>query len=193
MLAEGAIGTLRHIQGAFSYYNVDPDNMRNKVDLGGGGLPDIGVYPTVTARYATGMNPVRARASIVRDPNFGTDIYANCQYDFGSFDMTFYCSTQMALRQSMTFHGDKGLIEVTAPFNAQNYDAVNVNLYNHNHSEMKRWAFQGAMQYQLEVEAIGDKIKGQDATIFTLEDSRANQAAIDALYAADLSDGWVDV
>nr|WP_321454843.1 Gfo/Idh/MocA family oxidoreductase [uncultured Cohaesibacter sp.] len=193
LLAEGAIGTLRHIQGAFSYYNVDPDNMRNKVDLGGGGLPDIGVYPTVTARYATGMNPVRARASIVRDPNFGTDIYANCQYDFGSFDMTFYCSTQMALRQSMTFHGDKGLIEVTAPFNAQNYDAVNVNLYNHNHSEMKRWAFQGAMQYQLEVEAIGDKIKGQDATIFTLEDSRANQAAIDALYAADLSDGWVDV
>ncbi|WP_319567384.1 Gfo/Idh/MocA family protein [Cohaesibacter marisflavi] len=193
LIANGEIGTLRHIQGAFSYYNVDPDNMRNKVELGGGGLPDIGVYPTVTARFATGKDPVRARASIERDPDFGTDIYANCQYDFGSFDMTFYCSTQLALRQSMSFHGDKGLIEVSAPFNALNYDAVNVCLYNNNRSEMKKWSFQGAYQYQLQVEAFGDKIAGEEATIFTLESSRANQAAIDALYAADLSDGWVDI
>ncbi|WP_321448456.1 Gfo/Idh/MocA family oxidoreductase [uncultured Cohaesibacter sp.] len=193
LIANGEIGTLRHIQGAFSYYNVDPNNMRNKVELGGGGLPDIGVYPTVTARFATGKDPVRARASIERDPDFGTDIYANCQYDFGSFDMTFYCSTQLALRQCMSFHGDKGLIEVSAPFNALNYDAVNVCLYNNNRSEMKKWSFQGAYQYQLQVEAFGDKIAGEDSTIFTLESSRANQAAIDALYAADLSDGWVDV
>ena len=193
LIAKGDIGTLRHIQGAFSYYNVDPNNMRNKVELGGGGLPDIGVYPTVTARFATGKDPVRARAAIERDPDFGTDIYANCQYDFGSFDMTFYCSTQLALRQTMAFHGDKGLIEVSAPFNALNYDAVNVCLYNDNHSEMKKWSFQNAQQYQLQVEAFGDKIAGKDALIFTLESSRANQAAIDALYAADLSDGWVDV
>nr|WP_319390862.1 Gfo/Idh/MocA family oxidoreductase [uncultured Cohaesibacter sp.] len=193
LLADGSIGVLKHIQGVFTYYNVDPNNMRNKVELGGGGLPDIGVYPTVTARFATGKEPLRARASIERDPNFGTDIYANCQYDFGSFDMTFYCSTQLALRQSMTFHGDKGVIEVSAPFNSLNYDAVSVSLYNASHSEMKKWNFQTADQYQLQVEAIGDRIAGEDVDLFSLESSRANQAAIDALYAADLSDGWVDV
>ena len=193
LIADGEIGTLRHIQGVFTYYNVDPNNMRNKVELGGGGLPDIGVYPTVTARIATGKEPIRARASIVRDPDFGTDIYANCQYDFGSFDMTFYCSTQLSLRQSMTFHGDKGVIEVSAPFNALNYDAVNVCLYNGTRSEMRKWSFQGAYQYQLQIEAFGDKIAGKDVPLFALESSRANQAAIDALYAADLSDGWVDV
>ncbi len=193
LLADGAIGVLKHIQGVFTYYNVDPNNMRNKVELGGGGLPDIGVYPTVTARFATGKEPLRARASIERDPNFGTDIYANCQYDFGSFDMTFYCSTQLALRQSMTFHGDKGAIEVSSPFNSLNYDAVSVSLYNASHSEMKKWNFQTADQYQLQIEAIGDRIAGEDVALFSLESSRANQAAIDALYAADLSDGWVDV
>ncbi|WP_119308888.1 Gfo/Idh/MocA family protein [Cohaesibacter haloalkalitolerans] len=193
LLADGAIGVLKHIQGVFTYYNVDPNNMRNQVELGGGGLPDIGVYPTVTARFATGKEPLRARASIERDPNFGTDIYANCQYDFGSFDMTFYCATQLALRQSMTFHGDKGMIEVSAPFNTLNYDAVSVSLYNASHSEVKTWNFQTAYQYQLQVEAIGDRIAGEDVTLFSLESSRANQAAIDALYAADLSDGWVDV
>ena len=33
---DGAIGTLRHIQGAFTYHNVDPENMRNRPELGGG-------------------------------------------------------------------------------------------------------------------------------------------------------------
>ncbi|WP_316858447.1 Gfo/Idh/MocA family oxidoreductase [uncultured Cohaesibacter sp.] len=193
LLASGAIGTLRHIQGVFTYYNVDPNNMRNKVELGGGGLPDIGVYPTVTARFATGKNPIRARASIIRDPDFGTDIYANCQYDFGSFDMTFYCATQLSLRQRMVFHGDKGAIEVAAPFNAQNYDAVDVCLYNQGRNEMQKWAFRGVEQYRLEIETIGRKISGDNVDIFTLESSRANQAAIDALYAADISDGWVKV
>ena len=193
LLTNGAIGTLRHIQGVFSYYNVDPSNMRNQIELGGGGLPDIGVYPTVTARFATGKEPVRARASITRDPNFGTDIYANCQYDFGSFDMTFYCATQLGHRQSMVFHGDKGHIEVTAPFNAQLYEAVDVLLHNQGRSEAQVWKFRGMNQYQLQVEAIGDKLAGEERDIFSLESSRANQAAIDALYASDLSDGWATV
>ena len=193
LLQEGAIGTLRHIQAAFSYHNVDPGNMRNQVALGGGGLPDIGVYPTVTARFATGREPLRARASIVRDPDFGTDVYANCQYDFGDFDMTFYCSTQMALRQTMTFHGDQGFIDVTAPFNAELYDAVDVCLYNQDHSAGQTWAFRQVNQYVLEVEAFGDKVGGGDVPVFSLESAQANQACIDALYAADLDDGWVEV
>ncbi|WP_319533116.1 Gfo/Idh/MocA family oxidoreductase [uncultured Cohaesibacter sp.] len=193
LLASGAIGTLRHIQGVFTYYNVDPNNMRNQVSLGGGGLPDIGVYPTVTARFATGKDPVRARASIVRDPDFGTDIYANCQYDFGSFDMTFYCATQLANRQSMVFHGDDGAIEVVAPFNAQLYEAVDVILHSRSHQEAEVWKFRGVNQYQLQVEAFGDRIEGKDVPLFTLESSKINQASIDALYAADLSDGWAPV
>ena len=33
----GEIGELRAIQGFFSYYNVDPQNIRNMADIGGGG------------------------------------------------------------------------------------------------------------------------------------------------------------
>ena len=66
LIRSGAIGRLRHVQGAFSYYNVDPGNMRNKLDLGGGALPDIGVYPTVSTRFATGKEPVRVQATIER-------------------------------------------------------------------------------------------------------------------------------
>ena len=53
LIANGAIGRLRHVQGAFTYFNVDPTNMRNQLALGGGGLLDIGVYPTVATRFTT--------------------------------------------------------------------------------------------------------------------------------------------
>jgi len=62
LLTKGRIGELRHVQGAFSYYNVDASNMRNQPELGGGVLPDIGVYPTVTTRFATGVEPTRVQA-----------------------------------------------------------------------------------------------------------------------------------
>jgi predicted dehydrogenase len=66
LIAGGAIGKLRRIDGAFTYANRDPGNMRNQLALGGGALADIGVYPVVTARLATGMEPKRVRATVER-------------------------------------------------------------------------------------------------------------------------------
>src|SRR3546814_15754486 len=63
LLSEGAIGRLRHVQGAFTYFNRDASNMRNIPELGGGALPDIGVYPTITTRFATGKDPLRIQRS----------------------------------------------------------------------------------------------------------------------------------
>ncbi|MGQ3295531.1 MAG: Gfo/Idh/MocA family protein, partial [Shinella sp.] len=93
LLAEGAIGKLRHVQGAFTYYNRDPGNMRNVPALGGGGLPDIGVYPTITTRFTTGKEALRVQATTDRDPEFGTDIYSSVRADFGDFELSFYVST----------------------------------------------------------------------------------------------------
>ncbi len=67
LIAEGAIGTLKYVQGAFTYFNVDPTNMRNVLELGGGALPDIGVYPTVSTRFVTGKEPKRVQATVERD------------------------------------------------------------------------------------------------------------------------------
>ncbi|SNZ06530.1 Gfo/Idh/MocA family protein [Cohaesibacter gelatinilyticus] len=193
LLASGAIGTLHQVQGSFAYHLVDPDNMRNQVSLGGGGLLDIGVYPTVTTRFVTGKEPIRVQASIRRDPEFGTDIAANCRLDFDDFELSFYCATQMAARQSMIFHGDKGWIELTAPFNANAYDSADVILHDQGNGGEQIWKFRKVDQYQLQVEAFAEQTAGKESEIFSLENSKANQSAVDALFAAEHIDGWVQV
>jgi predicted dehydrogenase len=189
----GAIGRLRHVQGAFSYYNVDSGNMRNILELGGGALPDIGVYPTVSTRFVTGREPARVHASVERDKTFGTDIYSTTRADFGDFDLTFYCSTQMALRQFMVFHGEKGFIEVHAPFNAGDYDHHRIELHNQNHTEATVYRFPATRQYRLEVEAFARAARGADEPVFTLEESVKNQKVIDAIFRAGESGDWEKV
>lgn len=193
LIASGAIGRLRHVQGAFSYYNVDPKNMRNQLDLGGGALPDIGVYPTVSTRFATGKEPLRVQATIERDKTFGTDIYSSIRADFGDFELSFYLSTQMAARQVMVFHGEKGFIEVFAPFNAGLYDHHRIELHNQNHSEAQVFRFPGTQQYRLECEAFVRAAQGGKDRVFALEESVLNQKVIDAIFRAGEKDGWENV
>ena len=190
LLASGALGRLRQVQGAFSYFLMDPANMRNQVGLGGGALPDIGVYPTVTTRFATGREPLRVQASIERDPVFGTDIHSNVRADFGEFELGFYLSTQLADRQVMVFHGDQGYIEVKSPFNAGGFGAEEVELTTQDHAGSQIFRFQDSRQYRREIEAFARAVKGEGADIFTLESSFRNQRVIDAVYRAAEHDGW---
>src|ERR1700722_17488117 len=59
LLREGRIGELRSMVGFFSYFNVDPKNIRNNAHIGGGALMDIGCYMVRGARFAFGAEPVR--------------------------------------------------------------------------------------------------------------------------------------
>ncbi|MGV1759083.1 MULTISPECIES: Gfo/Idh/MocA family oxidoreductase [Rhizobium] len=193
LLADGAIGRLRHIQGAFTYFNRDAGNMRNIPSLGGGGLPDIGVYPTISTRFVTGREPLRIQAVTERDPEFGTDIYSSVKADFGDFEMTFYISTQMANRQVMVFHGTEGFIEVKSPFNADRYGAEELELTNRGHSESTIFRFPDSRQYKREAEAFASAALGEGAEIVPLESSKLNQKVIDAIYRASEKDGWETV
>jgi predicted dehydrogenase len=193
LLQEGAIGTLKHVQGAFTYFNRDAGNMRNIPALGGGGLPDIGVYPTISTRFVTGKEPLRVQADTERDAEFGTDIYSSVRADFGSFELSFYIATQLAARQVMVFHGDKGFIEVKSPFNANRYGAEEIELTNQNHGESRHFRFQDCRQYRLEVEAFTRAAMGENEEVVTLESSKSNQKLIDAIYRASEKDGWEPV
>ena len=193
LLNGGAIGTLKQVQGCFSYFNRDPDNMRNQPDLGGGGLPDIGVYPTITTRFVTSKEALRVQASTERDPHFGTDVYSSVRADFGSFELSFYIATQLAARQSMVFHGTEGFIEVKSPFNAERWGPEEIELTNQNHAHSQIFRFQDSRQYKCQVEAFARAASGAMEEHVTLESSLRNQQVIDAIYRASEHGGWETV
>lgn len=180
----GRIGRLRLVQGAFSYFNDDPGNMRNQLDLGGGALPDIGVYPVVATRLVTGLEGRAARARIERDARFGTDILAECEVEFEGLRLSFYVATQLAARQTLVFHGTEGFIEVDAPFNAGLYAQAAVHCHDRGHAHAETVRFGGIDQYRLQAEAFARAVAGSGETLFTLEESVLNQRVIDAFYAS---------
>lgn len=183
-IAEGRIGPLRMVECAFAYRNLDAGNIRNRRDLGGGALRDIGVYPVVTTRIVTGKEPIRAQASIEWDAAFRTDKLAVCLVSFEDFHLSFYCATQMARLQQMTFHGDAGWLRLEAPFNAGVYDQARVTLRLNDGSGTEDTIFPQANQYQNMVENFADAVQGKAPLVFPLESSRANQRVIDMLFAA---------
>src|SRR5947209_1880688 len=73
LVLEGDIGELLTIQSFFSYYEVDPHNIRNGVDVGGGGMLDIGCYTISSARFLFGAEPSRVFGIVEYDPQFKTD------------------------------------------------------------------------------------------------------------------------
>ena len=109
---------MRAIQTFFSYFNVDPKNVRNIADAGGGALMDVGCYGISVARFIVGGEPGRVIALSDRDPGFGTDRMTAATLDFGGLAATFACATQLARHQRVDIVGTEGRIEIEIPFNA---------------------------------------------------------------------------
>ena len=117
LVDEGQIGKLRTIQTFFSYYNADPNNIRNLAALGGGGMLDIGCYCISLSRWIFGAEPERVVGILERDPTFDTDRIASAILDLGGW-ATWTCSTQNAPYQRVNIVGTEGRVEIEIPFNA---------------------------------------------------------------------------
>ena len=181
LIGAGAIGRLEHVEGAFSYNNPDPDNIRNRAETGGGGLRDIGVYPCCATRFVTGAEPGRLRADIRREG--GVDVLARVWADFAGVTLSFMCGMRQAPRQEMLFHGTEGWLRVTAPFNAGDYDDTRLELRGGDGRVIIERV--PAPQYRNMIEAFGDSVRDGVPFACPLEFSRGNQAMIDGIFAAD--------
>jgi predicted dehydrogenase len=117
IVSEGRLGELVTIQSFFSYRNVDPTDIRNIPEYGGGGVMDIGCYCINVSRMLFGAEPDRVKASVRRDPVFGTDVLASATMEFGERQATFTCSTQAEPDQRVHIVGTEGRLLVEIPFN----------------------------------------------------------------------------
>jgi predicted dehydrogenase len=193
LIHKGVIGELRAIVGAFSYFNRDPANVRNKLEWGGGGMMDIGCYPITTSRFIFGEEPARVAALIDSDPDFKTDRLASVILEFPSGQAVFTCSTQMVPYQRMQFLGTQGRIEIEIPFNAPNDRPTRIFV------DDGLDVFGGGIrtetipvcdQYTVQGDAFSRAIREGSVVPVPLEDALANMVVIEAIFRAGKSGRW---
>jgi predicted dehydrogenase len=193
LIKSGRIGTLRVINGFFSYFNRDPQNIRNKLEIGGGALLDIGCYPISMSRFIFGAEPRRVLGLIERDPETGIDRLTSALLDFPAGQASFTCGTQLAPYQRMQICGTLGRIEVEIPFNAPVDKPTRIFIHNGsdlagNNPEVKEFAI--CDQYTIQGDLFSRAIRENSEQAIPLEDAVRNMATIDALFRSASAGKW---
>lgn len=183
-LEAGEIGTLRHVDAAFSFHLTDGENIRLRPETGGGSLRDIGVYTFGSARFVTGSEPVDISARLIREN--GVDIFAQVagimDGPHGRFTYGSMTSMRLYNRQVVTFQGDRGMIRLEGgPFNANVNDLAEVELHQ-NGNRVITERFPTANHYVLQVEAFDRSVRDGVPYACPLEFVKGTQAMMDTVY-----------
>jgi predicted dehydrogenase len=189
LVAGGAIGTLKTIQSFFSYYNVDPGDIRNITDIGGGGLLDIGCYCVSLARLIFGEEPQRVWGVMEYDPKFKTDRLASGILDFGEGLSTFTSATQLASYQRVNIFGTEGRIEIEIPFNAPTDKPSRI--WHQRGAEMEEIIFDVCNQYTIQGDLFSLAVLNDTEVPTPLEDAVANMKVLEAVFQSDRDETWI--
>jgi predicted dehydrogenase len=189
MVIDGRIGELRTIQSFFSYYLVDPNNIRNIADVGGGGMLDIGCYTVSLARFIFDAEPERVCGILEYDPELNTDRLASAIMDFGRGTSTFTCSTQLEPYQRVNIFGTTGRIEIEIPFNAPPDQPCKI-WYQHG-NEIEEILFDICNQYTIQGDLFSQAVLNNTSVPTPIEDAVANMKVIEAIILSAKSGTWV--
>ena len=185
LIADGAIGDIKVIRGAFGFNIQDPKNIRLNAELGGGALMDVGCYCVHMARLVADAEPVEVRADatfgksgvdetlvgILRFPN---DIVAH-----------FDCSFRTDYRESLQVQGTKHRVDLPRPVKPGTRSAeifIRFDETSETNPNSTLITAPAANHYRLMVEHFADAALNGKELRYPPEDARANMRVIDALY-----------
>jgi predicted dehydrogenase len=189
LVQEGAIGELRTIQTFFSYHNVDPGNIRNMAEIGGGGLMDIGCYCISLSRFLFDAEPQRVMGIVEYDPVFKIDRLASGLMDFGAGTSTWTCATQLSPYQRVNIFGIEGRIEIEIPFNAPPDRPCKMWLQRG--EEIEEMILDTVDHYGIQGDIISLAVLNDTPVPTPLEDAVANMKVIEAIVRSGETGGWV--
>jgi predicted dehydrogenase len=188
LVSEGRIGPLRTVQTLFAYHNVNPNDVRNQPEIGGGGLMDIGCYGVSLARFLYAREPHRVIALVDYDPHFRTDRLASALMDFGGGTATFTCSTQLPPYQRVQIFGVEGRIEIEIPFNAPPDRPCRV--WHQTSAGIEELSLPVCNQYTAQGELFSAAVLNDTPVPTPIEDAVANMRVLAALFRSGTSGTW---
>jgi predicted dehydrogenase len=197
LVRSGALGELRAMQVFFSYFNRKPENIRNRPEVGGGALYDIGCYAIVAGRFLFEAEPVRVVGLFDRDPEFGTDRTVTAILDFGGGRrLDFTVSTQSVPYQRVQVMGTQKRLELEIPFNAPLGGATRIFVDDASApggASAVAETLAPCNMYTLQGNVFSEVVRGVIPLPYGLEDAMCNMRIIDALFQSEREGGWVAV
>jgi predicted dehydrogenase len=196
IVRNGEIGELRAIMSPFSYFNRDPENVRNVAEFGGGGLMDIGCYPITMSRFLFEREPARVASVVDRDPEMKVDRLTSAILDFAPGQAVFTCSTQLVPFQRMQILGTRGRVEIEIPYNIPPDRPSRIFI-----DEGSELAGRSARieeiptcdQYTVQGDLFSKAIQEGGDVPVSLENAHANMLAIEAVFRAGETGRWEPV
>jgi predicted dehydrogenase len=191
----GEVGDLRLVQCTFSYYNVDPTNIRNIPELGGGGIWDIGCYCVAMSRYLFEQEPIQLVSTLEYDPEMKTDRLGSVIMEFPAGQAIFAVSTQLTAFQRVHILGTGGHLEVKIPFNAPcdrpctvAQDRGSILL-----DEITTHTYPVTDHYTRMGDDFAKAVLGQGEVPVSLEDALHNTRVLAAIFESAESGQWVKI
>jgi predicted dehydrogenase len=189
LIAEGMIGEVKTVHSFFTYFNIDPLNIRNNIEVAGGALMDIGCYCMSFPRFLFNAEPSRVVSMIDRDPVMKTDRLTSAMLDFGAGKTsTFTCSTQLMTYQRVHILGTKGHIEIEIPVNAPKDSSTKIWVRTKTGSE--EIMIEAVDQYTIQAELFARSIIEDSPVPTNLMDAVNNMKVIDAIFESAKRNAW---
>jgi D-xylose 1-dehydrogenase (NADP+, D-xylono-1,5-lactone-forming) len=174
LVKSGKLGDVRLVRGSFTYVLGRDTDVRLEPAMGGGSIWDVGCYPISYARTVLEADPLEVHGWQVTGPTgidetfigqmrFKNGIFA--QFD-SSFALPFHTFVEIV--------GSQGTLNIPRPFKP----GIDEKIYLTRGDKTETIRVKGQELYIGEVEDMADAILLGRAPRISLEDSRANVAAI---------------
>ena len=177
LIQDGSLGTLKLLRGSFSYVMKREGNIRSDPAMGGGSIWDVGCYPISYMRTVVGAEPLEVFGWQLTGPTGIDDTFVGqlhfAEDIYGQFDSSFV----IPFHVYMEFVGSEATLIIPKPFKP----GLNEKIFLVRDGKTETVKVKGQELYLGEVEDMADAILLEGTPRISLDDSRANVAAILAL------------
>lgn len=190
LIDEGRIGKLRNVHSNFSYNNREPGNIRNKIEMGGGALLDIGCYSISLSRWLFGEEPDQVLGHITPMPGEEVDCLTSGILEFSEGTATFTAATKLEPQQFMEACGEEGSLFLGRPF--YNDSGVPVQTISIRRNRLvEEIEVPDTNHYSEMGDAFAQSVFNDTPVPTSLDDAIANMRVIDAVFESAAEGQWV--
>jgi predicted dehydrogenase len=176
LVRDGAIGRLRLVRAAFSFSLGNAADVRLNASLDGGALMDVGCYCVSGARLLAG-EPERVQGERVLGDGGVDVLFAGALRFPGEVVAQIDCGFVLPMRDELEVIGEDGSLFLDDPWHC-----TTPGIELRTAAGVERIEVAAADSYRLELENLGDAIRGAAQPLLGREDALGQARAIAALY-----------